>query len=38
VNVWTPKTVSKEEKELLEKLKNSANFKLGKGVYSVFAD
>lgn len=27
INVWTPKKVSKEEKELLEKLKNSENFK-----------
>ena len=26
INVWTPKKVSKEEKEILEKLKNSANF------------
>jgi molecular chaperone DnaJ len=27
VNVWTPKTVSAEERELLEKLKSSPNFK-----------
>ena len=27
VNVWTPKKLSKEEKELLEKLKDSENFK-----------
>lgn len=27
VNVWTPKAVSKEERELLEKLKSSSNFK-----------
>ncbi len=27
INVWTPKKVSKEEKELLEKLKSSENFK-----------
>lgn len=27
INVWTPKKVSKEEKELLEKLRNSENFK-----------
>jgi len=27
VNVWTPKAVSHEERNLLEKLKNSANFK-----------
>lgn len=27
VNVWTPKAVSAEERSLLEKLKNSANFK-----------
>jgi len=27
INVWTPKTISKEEKEILEKLKNSENFK-----------
>ena len=26
INVWTPKKVSKEEKELLEKLRNSDNF------------
>jgi len=26
INVWTPKTLSKEEKELLEKLKSSKNF------------
>lgn len=26
INVWTPKKVSKEEKEILEKLKDSANF------------
>jgi len=27
VNVWTPKDLSKEEKSILEKLKNSPNFK-----------
>jgi molecular chaperone DnaJ len=27
INVWTPKKVSKEEREILEKLKNSENFK-----------
>jgi len=27
VNIWTPQSVTKEEKELLEKLRNSANFK-----------
>jgi molecular chaperone DnaJ len=27
INVWTPKKVSKEEKEILEKLKESENFK-----------
>ncbi len=27
VNVWTPKTLSKEEKDILEKLKTSPNFK-----------
>ena len=26
INVWTPKKVSKEEKEILEKLRNSENF------------
>ncbi len=26
INVWTPKTVSKDEKEILEKLKQSENF------------
>lgn len=31
VNVWTPKKVSKEEKELLEQLKNSDNFKPSPG-------
>ncbi len=31
VNVWTPKKVSKEEKELLEKLKGSDNFKPSPG-------
>ena len=38
VNVWTPKAVSKEEKELLEKLKTSSNFKPqpGKGEKSFF--
>ena len=29
VNVWSPQTLSHEEKELLEKLKNSPNFKPG---------
>jgi molecular chaperone DnaJ len=27
VNVWTPKSLSKEEKEMMEKLMNSSNFK-----------
>lgn len=27
INIWTPKAVSSEERELLEKLKGSANFK-----------
>jgi molecular chaperone DnaJ len=27
VNIWTPQTVTKEEKDLLEKLRNSPNFK-----------
>jgi len=27
VNIWTPQSVTKEEKELLEKLRNSPNFK-----------
>jgi molecular chaperone DnaJ len=27
INVWTPQTLSKEEKSLLEKLRNSENFK-----------
>lgn len=27
INVWTPQTLSKEEKAMLEKLQNSANFK-----------
>ena len=27
VNIWTPKNLSKEEKDILEQLKNSANFK-----------
>ncbi len=27
INVWTPKKVSKEEREMLEKMKNSDNFK-----------
>lgn len=27
VNIWTPKAISAEERELLEKLKSSANFK-----------
>ncbi len=29
VNIWTPKSLTKEEKELLEKLRNSPNFKPG---------
>lgn len=29
VNIWSPQTLSHEEKELLEKLKNSPNFKPG---------
>lgn len=31
INVWTPKKVSKEEKEILEKLKASENFKPNPG-------
>ena len=31
INVWTPKKVSKEEKEILEKLKASENFKPSPG-------
>lgn len=31
VNVWTPKKVSKEEKEILEKLRSSENFKPSPG-------
>ncbi len=31
VNVWTPKKVSKDEKEILEKLKSSDNFKPSPG-------
>ncbi|MEI6524276.1 MAG: molecular chaperone DnaJ, partial [Bacteroidota bacterium] len=27
VNVWTPQTLNKEEKQLLEKLRDSENFK-----------
>jgi molecular chaperone DnaJ len=27
INVWTPKKISKEEKEILEKLRESENFK-----------
>ena len=27
INVWTPKKLSKEEKEIIEKLKESPNFK-----------
>ena len=27
INIWTPKQVSKEEKEILEKLRESENFK-----------
>jgi molecular chaperone DnaJ len=27
VNIWTPQNLTKEEKELLEKLRNSPNFK-----------
>ncbi|MCF8416037.1 MAG: molecular chaperone DnaJ [Crocinitomicaceae bacterium] len=27
INIWTPKKVSKEEREILEKLRNSENFK-----------
>jgi molecular chaperone DnaJ len=29
VNVWSPQNLSNEEKDMLEKLKNSANFKPG---------
>ncbi|MBA3828392.1 MAG: molecular chaperone DnaJ [Taibaiella sp.] len=29
VNVWSPQTLSNEEKEMMEKLKNSGNFKPG---------
>lgn len=31
VNIWTPKAVSKEEREILEKLANSPNFKPNPG-------
>ncbi len=31
VNIWTPKVVSKEEREILEKLANSPNFKPSPG-------
>ncbi|ADY52288.1 chaperone protein DnaJ [Pseudopedobacter saltans DSM 12145] len=31
VNVWTPKTINNEERELLEKLRNSQNFKPNPG-------
>ncbi|MNE91469.1 Chaperone protein DnaJ [compost metagenome] len=31
INVWTPKKVSKEEKEILEKLRESENFKPNPG-------
>jgi molecular chaperone DnaJ len=27
INIWTPKKYSKEEREILEKLKESENFK-----------
>jgi molecular chaperone DnaJ len=27
VNIWTPQSLTKEEKDLLEKLRDSANFK-----------
>ena len=38
VNIWTPKTLSKEETDILEKLKNSPNFapKPSKGEKSFF--
>lgn len=38
VNVWTPKTLSKEERNILENLRNSKNFKPnpGKGEKSFF--
>jgi molecular chaperone DnaJ len=38
VNIWTPKALSKEERELLEKLQTSPNFKPqpGKGEKSFF--
>ncbi|SMO68869.1 molecular chaperone DnaJ [Solitalea koreensis] len=31
VNIWTPKTLSNEERDILEKLKNSPNFKPNPG-------
>jgi molecular chaperone DnaJ len=39
VNVWTPKTLSKEEKATIEKLMNSENFqpKPGKNEKSFFS-
>ena len=39
VNVWTPKTLNKEEKEMIEKLKEHENFtpKPGKNERSVFS-
>jgi molecular chaperone DnaJ len=27
VNIWTPKTLSREERQILEKLQSSENFK-----------
>ena len=35
INVWTPKKVSKEEKEILEKLKASENFKPSPGQIEI---
>lgn len=38
VNVWSPQTLSNEEKDLMEKLKNSANFKPGPEARSMKED
>ncbi len=38
VNVWSPQNLSHEEKEMLEKLKNSANFKPGPEAKSMKED
>ncbi|RYE29566.1 MAG: molecular chaperone DnaJ, partial [Sphingobacteriaceae bacterium] len=31
INIWTPKIVSREERDVLEKLQNSPNFKPNPG-------